>query len=241
MLSKAPADTILGPEHVAIIMDGNGRWATARSMPRTFGHRAGVEAVRRTVRAAPRHGIRHLTLYAFSSENWSRPPEEVRDLLGLLRLYIHRDLAELAANGVCIRIIGSREGLKPDILDLIERAESRTRGNVRLNLNIAFNYGARDELLRAAQKLIDTARLTPDCERRLTSADVSGALDTAGLPDPDLIIRTSGEMRLSNFLLWQAAYSEYEFTPVLWPDFTAAHLAEILDRTSLRQRRFGAA
>jgi len=240
VLSKAPADTILGPEHVAIIMDGNGRWATARSMPRSFGHRAGVEAVRRTVRAAPRHGIRHLTLYAFSSENWSRPPDEVRDLLGLLRLYIHRDLAELAANGVCIRIIGSREGLKPDILDLIERAESRTRGNVRLNLNIAFNYGARDELLRAAQKLVDTARMTPDCDRRLTSADLNNALDTAGLPDPDLIIRTSGEMRLSNFLLWQAAYAELVFMDCMWPDFDEDHLVEALDEYRGRERRYGA-
>jgi undecaprenyl diphosphate synthase len=240
LLSKAPVDEIAGPEHVAIIMDGNGRWANARSMPRAFGHKAGVEAVRRTVRAAPRFGIRHLTLYAFSSENWSRPPDEVRDLLGLLRLYINRDLSELAANGVCVRVIGGREGLQPDLLDLIERAEQRTRGNVRLNLNIAFNYGSRDEILRAAQKLVDQARQSPDCDRRLTSADITAALDTAGLPDPDLIIRTSGEMRLSNFLLWQAAYSEFVFLDCMWPDFDEAELVRALEEYGRRERRYGA-
>ena len=240
MLFKAPVDDTAGPEHVAIIMDGNGRWAAARSMPRTLGHKAGVEAVRRTVRAAPRFGIRHLTLYAFSSENWSRPPEEVRDLLGLLRLYIHRDLTELAANGVCVRIIGNRQGLQPDIVELIERAEERTRANVRLNLNIAFNYGARDEILRAAQALVDQARRTPDCDRRLTDADLKAALDTSGLPDPDLIIRTSGEMRLSNFLLWQAAYSEFVFLDCMWPDFDEAELAFALEEYARRERRYGA-
>lgn len=240
MLSKATVDDIAGPEHVAIIMDGNGRWAKARAMPRTFGHKAGVEAVRRTVRAAPRLGVRHLTLYAFSSENWSRPADEVRDLLGLLRLYIHRDLGELAANGVCVRIIGSREGLQSDLLDLIQQAEARTRGNVRLNLNIAFNYGARDEILRAAQKLVDQARLSPDCDRRLSSADINAALDTAGLPDPDLIIRTSGEMRLSNFLLWQAAYSEFVFLDCMWPDFGEAELARAIEEYGRRERRYGA-
>lgn len=240
MLSRAPVDEIAGPDHVAIIMDGNGRWAKARAMPRTFGHKAGVEAVRRTVRAVPDYGIRCLTLYAFSSENWSRPPEEVRDLLGLLRLYIHRDLEELASNGVCVRVIGSRKGLSDDLLDLIEKAEERTRGNVRLNLNIAFNYGARDELVRAAQKLVDRARTTPDFGHPLTNADLAGALDTAGLPDPDLIVRTSGEMRLSNFLLWQSAYAELVFLDCMWPDFDETHLAAALDEYRRRERRYGA-
>ena len=223
MLSRAPVDEIAGPDHVAIIMDGNGRWAKARAMPRTFGHKAGVEAVRRTVRTVPDYGIRCLTLYAFSSENWSRPPEEVRDLLGLLRLYIHRDLEELASNGVCVRVIGSRKGLSDDLLDLI-----------------AFNYGARDELVRAAQKLVDRARTTPDFGHPLTNADLAGALDTAGLPDPDLIVRTSGEMRLSNFLLWQSAYAELVFLDCMWPDFDETHLAAALDEYRRRERRYGA-
>ncbi|WP_306119948.1 MULTISPECIES: isoprenyl transferase [unclassified Roseitalea] len=240
MLSQAPVDEACGPDHVAIIMDGNGRWARARGMPRTFGHRAGVEAVRRTVRTAPHHGIRYLTLYAFSSENWSRPPEEVRDLLGLLRLYIHRDLEELAGNGVRVRIIGSRQGLQPDIGELIDMAEERTKANVRLNLNIAFNYGGRDEILRAAQSLVDRARAEPGTDRRLTTADLAAAMDTGGLPDPDLIIRTSGEMRLSNFLLWQAAYSELVFLDCLWPDFAESHLVEALETYRGRDRRYGA-
>ena len=239
MLSKLPAEPVSGPDHVAIIMDGNGRWANGRGMPRTFGHKAGVDAVRRTVRAAPDLGIRYLTLFAFSSENWSRPPDEVRDLLGLLRLYIRRDLAELAATGVRIRVIGSRDGLKPDIVDLIEMAEERTRANVRFNLTIAFNYGARDEILRAAQRLVDRARAEPDVDRRITSADIAGALDTRGLPDPDLIIRTSGEMRLSNFLLWQAAYAEFVFLDCLWPDFGPSELAGAVETFRNRDRRFG--
>ncbi len=239
MLSKMPVEPVHGPEHVAIIMDGNGRWAHARGMPRTFGHKAGVDAVRRTVRAAPDMGIRYLTLYAFSSENWSRPAEEVRDLLGLLKLYIRRDLAELAASGVRIRVIGARDGLQPDIVSLIESAEERTRGNVRLNLTIAFNYGSRDELLRAAQKLVDRARAEPEVDRQITAADLAGVLDTRGIPDPELIIRTSGEMRLSNFLLWQAAYSEFVFLDCLWPDFGADHLAGAIEQFRQRDRRFG--
>lgn len=240
MLSKAPTDDIPGPDHVAIIMDGNGRWAKARSMPRSFGHKAGVEAVRRTVRSVPKFGIRYLTLYAFSSENWSRPPEEVRDLMGLMRLYIHRDLNELASQGVRVRIIGSREGLQPDLIDLINRAEDRTRANVRLNLNIAFNYGGRDEILRAAQTLVDRARLDPDASRPLTGTDLAQALDTSELPDPDLIIRTSGEMRLSNFLLWQAAYAELVFLDCMWPDFNEQWMARAIEEYQERDRRYGA-
>ncbi len=240
VLNEAPGDGPFGPEHIAIIMDGNGRWARGRGMPRSFGHRAGVEAVRRIVRAVPDHGVRNLTLYAFSSENWSRPAEEVRDLMGLLRLYIHRDLSELAANGVRIRVIGSRQGLQPDLVALIDRAEERTRANVRMNLNIAFNYGGRDEILRAAQKLVDRARSTPDRDTRLTAADLTNAMDTAGLPDPDLIIRTSGEMRLSNFLLWQSAYAELVFLDCYWPDFDEPHLIEAIETYRRRERRFGA-
>ncbi|MEL6435471.1 MAG: isoprenyl transferase [Pseudomonadota bacterium] len=229
------------PAHVAIIMDGNGRWAKARGLPRTLGHKAGVEAVRRTVRSAPDLGIRHLTLYAFSSENWSRPPSEVRDLLGLLRLYIRRDLAELHANGVRVRVIGERDGLQPDIIGLIETAENRTAGNTRLNLNIAFNYGSRNEITRAVDALVKeklAAGLnghTPP----VTEADIHRHLDTAAGPDPDLIIRTSGEQRLSNFMLWQAAYAEFVFCDCYWPDFDAQELAAALMTFASRDRRYG--
>ncbi|MEN0001566.1 MAG: isoprenyl transferase [Pseudomonadota bacterium] len=230
------------PAHVAIIMDGNGRWAKARGLPRTLGHKAGVEAVRRTVRAAPDFGITHLTLYAFSSENWSRPPEEVRDLLGLLRLYIRRDLGELAANGVRINVIGDRRGLAPDIVSLIETAESRTRGNTKLNLNIAFNYGGRDEITRAVDALVNERLNASKHEQdaAITQADIHRHLDTHAFPDPDLIIRTSGEQRLSNFLLWQAAYAEFVFCDCLWPDFNADELGACLMEFAQRDRRFGA-
>jgi len=229
------------PSHVAIIMDGNGRWAQARGMPRTLGHKAGVEAVRRTVKAAPEYGINHLTLYAFSSENWSRPPAEVRDLLGLLRLYIRRDLAELVANGVRIRVIGDRSGLAPDIISLIETAENRTRGNTRLNLNIAFNYGSRDEITRAVDALVRERLLSPHNDKKvsITQADIHRHLDTASIPDPDLIIRTSGEQRLSNFLLWQAAYAEFVFCECLWPDFDSQELGACLLEYTQRDRRYG--
>ena len=227
------------PGHVAIIMDGNGRWAAARGMPRSFGHKAGVDAVRRTVRAAGDLGIRYLTLYAFSSENWSRPPAEVRDLLGLMRLFITRDLAELCASGVRIRVLGSREGLAPDLLGLIEMAESRSRENTGLNLNIAFNYGGRDEIRRAVGKLAQRFAAEGRDLGDLDEADIAAALDTAGQPDPDLVIRTSGEMRLSNFMLWQAAYSEFVFLPCMWPDFDKTWLDKALDEYSSRSRRYG--
>lgn len=239
MLNDAPATLMQPVNHLAVIMDGNGRWAGARGMPRTFGHKAGVEAVRRTVKAVPKFGIKHLTLYAFSSENWSRPPEEVKDLLGLLKLYISRDLADLAANGVRVRIIGRREGLRSDILELIELAEKKTAHNSDLNLNIAFNYGGRDEIVRAMQKVMtdpdgpvaNGAEITPD--------HISAAMDTVASPDPDLVIRTSGEMRLSNFLLWQIAYAEFVFLDCLWPDFDESHLKQALEEFKCRDRRFG--
>ncbi len=227
------------PRHVAIIMDGNGRWAKARGLPRTEGHRRGVEAVRRSVDAAIEIGIRFLTIYSFSSENWSRPADEVSDLLTLLKLFIRRDLANLNKNNVRVRIIGERDQLGQELLSLLDEAESKTHGNTGLTLVVAFNYGARQELASAFRSL---ARRVEAGE--LSAADIGvdmigAALHTADIPDPDLIIRTSGEQRLSNFLLWQAAYSELVFLPVLWPDFDAAAFAAAVAEFSRRERRFG--
>jgi undecaprenyl diphosphate synthase len=220
-------------------MDGNGRWAKARGLPRLAGHRAGVEALRKTVRAAPDLGISYLTVYAFSSENWSRPKSEVSDLMGLLKLFIRRDLAELHQNGVRVTVIGDRANLQPDIRGLLEEAESLTALNESLTLVIAFNYGGRDEIARAARKLAESAA-RGDIEPGDITADVfASALDTAGIPDPELVIRTSGELRLSNFLLWQAAYSELVFLPCYWPDFGPEQLAEALHAFGRRERRFG--
>jgi undecaprenyl diphosphate synthase len=227
------------PAHVAIIMDGNGRWAKARGLPRLAGHRAGVEALRQTVRTAPELGIRWLTVYAFSSENWSRPKSEVSDLMGLLKLFIRRDLAELHQNGVRVRIIGARTSLEPDIVALLDEAETLTAGNQALNLVIAFNYGGRDEMVRAVRKIAEDAVAGRIGVPEITSETVSNALDTKDIPDPDLVIRTSGEMRLSNFLLWQAAYSELVFLPCYWPDFTRRQLVDALEEFAARERRFG--
>lgn len=227
------------PEHVAIIMDGNGRWAAARSLPRAEGHRRGVEALRRVVRAASELGIRYLTIFSFSSENWSRPASEIGDLFGLLRRFIRNDLASLHRDGVRVRVIGERAGLEPDIVALLDEAEQLTRGNVRLNLTVAFNYGSRQEIANAAQRL---AREVAEGKRDPSSIDVAaiaGYLDTSELPDPDLIIRTSGEQRLSNFLMWQAAYSELVFVPVHWPDFDKAALEQAIVEYAKRERRFG--
>lgn len=227
------------PEHVAIIMDGNGRWAKQRGLPRAMGHRKGVEAVRATVRAAGDAGIKYLTLFAFSSENWRRPEAEVSDLMGLLKAFIRRDLAELHSENVRIRIIGDRHTLRSDILDLLLEAEETTRNNTALTLVIAFNYGSRDEMARAMVSLakdVEAGRLrTQD----ITPALINARLDTAGIPDPDLIIRTSGEERLSNFLLWQAAYSELIFMPEYWPDFGRELFYSALEKYAARDRRFG--
>lgn len=228
------------PRHVAIIMDGNGRWAAKRHLPRVAGHRQGVETVRVIVRAAGELGIEYLTLYGFSSENWKRPPEEVSDLMGLLRLFIRRDLAELHQNGVQVRVIGERDHLEADIVTLIDEAEALTRDNARLKLVIAFNYGGQSEITSAVRRIareVQAGELDPEA---ITPDTVSAHLDTAGVPDPDLIIRTSGEMRLSNFLLWQSAYSELVFADALWPDFTPAGLREAVDEYRRRIRRFGA-
>jgi len=227
------------PAHVAIIMDGNGRWAKSRGLPRLAGHRAGVEALRQTVRAAPGLGISYLTVYAFSSENWSRPKSEVSDLLGLLKLFIRRDLAELHQNGVRVTVIGDRTSLQPDIRGLLEEAESLTALNDALTLVIAFNYGGRDEIARAARKLAQSAVRGEIDPEEINPEIFAAALDTTGIPDPDLVIRTSGELRLSNFLLWQAAYSELAFLPCYWPDFSAEHLAEAVRDFGRRERRFG--
>ena len=227
------------PEHVAIIMDGNGRWAKARSLPRVAGHRAGVEALRKTVRAAADMGIAWLTVYAFSSENWSRPKSEVSDLMGLLKLFIRRDLAELHQSGVKVKVIGEREGLAPDIAALLEEAESLTAANSALNLVIAFNYGGRDEIVRAARRIADAAARGELPSEDVTPEIFARFLDTAGIPDPDLVIRTSGEQRMSNFLPWQSAYSELVFLPCYWPYFTREHLAEALSQYTARERRFG--
>jgi len=227
------------PAHVAIIMDGNGRWAQARGLPRIEGHRRGVQAVRAAVRAAGELGIRILTIYSFSQENWSRPPGEVSDLMGLLRRFVRQDLRELAQSGVGIRVIGGRDDLPPDIRALVEEAEATTRGNERMTLVVAFNYGSRQEIAAAARTLAAEAaagRLDPAA----VTADLFGAhLSTAGLPDPDLIIRTSGEQRLSNFLLWQAAYAEFVFLPIFWPDFDRAALEDAIRVYHARERRFG--
>jgi undecaprenyl diphosphate synthase len=227
------------PRHVAIIMDGNGRWAAARGLPRTEGHRRGVEALRATVRAAGEMGIGVLTIFSFSSENWSRPPAEVRDLMGLLRRFIRNDLAELHRNNVRVRVIGERQGLAPDIRRLLEEAEELTGENDGLIVVVVFNYGARQEIARAAQRLAaDVAAGTLPIEA-VTAEALGGRLDAADLPDPDLIIRTSGEQRLSNFLLWQAAYSELVFVPTYWPDFDRATLEGAIAEYRRRERRFG--
>lgn len=227
------------PGHVAIIMDGNGRWAQERGLTRTEGHRRGVDAVRRTVQAALEIGLSHLTLFSFSSENWSRPESEIRDLFGLMRMFIRRDLADLHKHGVKINVIGAREGLEPDVLTLIDDAVSLTRNNDGLTLTIAFNYGARDEIVRAAQKIaqqVEQGALKP---QEVTQHVFEACLDTAGLPDPDLLIRTSGELRLSNFLLWQLAYAEFVFVDTYWPDFDRRTLEGAIAEYQQRNRRFG--
>jgi len=227
------------PRHVAIIMDGNGRWAAARGLPRGEGHRRGVEALRRVVRAANELGISYLTIFSFSSENWSRPATEIGDLFGLLRRFIRNDLATLHRDGVRVRVIGEREGLEQDIRSLLAEAEELTKTNTALTLVVAFNYGSRHEIARAAQRL---AREVAEGRRSvdsITEEAITQNLDAPDLPDPDLIIRTSGEQRLSNFLMWQAAYSELVFVPIHWPDFDRAALESAIAEYARRERRFG--
>ena len=227
------------PHHVAIIMDGNGRWAAQRGLPRGEGHRRGVEAVRNTVRVATELGIGILTIFSFSSENWSRPRSEILDLMALLRRFIRNDLADLHRSNVRVRVIGEREGLDHDIARLLEEAESLTRANTGLVLVVAFNYGARQEIARAARGLAEDVASGRLCPAEITEDLLASRLDTSDLPDPDLVIRTSGEQRLSNFLLWQAAYSELVFVPVFWPDFDRAALEGAIAEYRTRERRFG--
>jgi undecaprenyl diphosphate synthase len=227
------------PRHVAIIMDGNGRWAAARGLPRAEGHRRGVEALRRTVRAAGEIGIKIVTIFSFSAENWSRPASEIGELMGLLRRFVRNDLAELHKSNVRVRVIGERTGLEPDIGRLLVEAEELTKNNDGLTLVVAFNYGARQEIVRAAHDIAAAVK-----QGDLSLADInldsfSRFLDAPDIPDPDLIIRTSGEQRLSNFLLWQAAYSELVFVPTYWPDFDRGALESAIREYQQRERRFG--
>ncbi len=236
----SPSETPPPPKHVAIIMDGNGRWAKQRNLPRTAGHKQGADAVRRSVRAAAEQGISYLTLFGFSSENWSRPESEIHDLMGLLRLYLRSETAELHKNNVRIRIIGDRRRLADDIVQLIEQAESTTAENTGLTAILALSYGGRQDITEAMRKLgheIAEGRLDPDA---IDETTLQGALATADIPDPDLLIRTSGEQRISNFLIWQLAYTEFVFQDVLWPDFDGTCLADALEEFHRRDRRYGA-
>lgn len=232
--------TITTPRHVAIIMDGNGRWAAARSLPRVMGHKAGIEAVRRSLQSAIEAGVPYLTLYGFSSENWKRPNDEVQDLMGLLRLYLQGELAQLHKEQVRLRIIGDRSRFEKDIIALIEKAEQLTAHNTRLNLTVALSYGGRQEMVRAVQLIAEQARAGTMEVASISEATVSNELYTKDIPDPDLIIRTSGEKRISNFLLWQSAYAEFVFLDTLWPDFTAEDMNRALDEFNKRERRYGA-
>jgi undecaprenyl diphosphate synthase len=230
----------LPPRHIAIIMDGNGRWAKARGLPRNLGHRQGVEAVREVVKGCRDLGIEYLTLYAFSSENWKRPESEVAGLMDLLRLFIRRELNDLARNGVCIRMIGDRSKLAPDIVDLIDQSEAKTRDNRKLTLTIALSYGSQDEIVDATRRIAEQVAAGKLDPQDITVDTLAANLQTAGIPDPDLIIRTSGEQRLSNFLLWQSAYSELIFVDKLWPDFSVQDLAAAVEAFQRRERRYGA-
>lgn len=236
----APPDTrLVIPRHLAIIMDGNGRWAQARGLARIEGHRKGVERVKECVRVAAELGIEYLTLFSFSSENWSRPRDEIDALMGLIKRFIRQELAELHENNVHVQVIGTLDGVDPEIAAMIEETHLLTAANTGLHLTVAFNYGARDEIARAARRLaaeVASGKLRPeDIDTRALEA----RLDTSGLPDPDLLIRTSGEVRLSNFLLWQLAYAELMFVEAFWPDFDRETFIESLSHYRYRERRFG--
>jgi undecaprenyl diphosphate synthase len=227
------------PTHLGVIMDGNGRWAKARGKRRTEGHLEGVKTLRNLVELCINYGVGHLTVFSFSSENWTRPKDEVSFIFNLLRRFVASDLQRLTRNNVQVRIIGSRNGLEPSLVRLIDDVEAKTRSNTGLVLVVAFNYGGKAEIVDAARHLareVAAGRLLPD---DITEASIAGSLYTAGLPDPDLIIRTSGEQRISNFLLWQAAYSEFVFVDEHWPDFNEASFIKVLEIFALRDRRFG--
>jgi undecaprenyl diphosphate synthase len=232
--------TVTTPTHVAIVMDGNGRWARARGLPRAAGHRQGAEALRRTIVGAGELGIRYLTVFGFSSENWNRPSGEVQDLMGLMRHYLRSEIADLHAKGARLRVIGDRSRFDPDIVALIANAEDLTRGNDKLNLTLAISYGGRDEIVAAARALAADAAAGKIDPKSVDAAALTGRLFTAELPDPDVVIRTSGEKRLSNFLLWQSAYSELVFVDKYWPDFGKSDLEDAVLEFNRRERRYGA-
>lgn len=229
------------PLHVAIVMDGNGRWAKRRGLPRQVGHPKGVDAIRRVVEAAPDQGIRYLTLYAFSTENWRRPAGEVAEVMRLLKLYVNSDLDKLAREGVKVRILGRRAGLPADVAEIVERAERQTAHNDKFFLQVAFNYGGRADIIDAARALAAEAVAGAIAPEDITEDLLQSRLSTGGIPDPDLVIRTSGEQRLSNFLLWETAYSEFVFQDVLWPDYDAEHLRIAIEEFKKRERRYGGA
>jgi len=242
-MSTAPLtagpDASPGPHHVAIIMDGNGRWAKARGLPRVAGHRRGADAVRRVIRGAGELGIPVLTLFAFSTENWTRPADEVSDLMGLLRHYLRHELEELGRNGARLRVIGDRARLAQDIVRDISDAEQRTRANTRIDVNICINYGSRDEIIQATRSLARKVAAGELAAEKIDEGLFERELLTAGVPDPDLLIRTSGEQRISNFLLWQCAYAELVFVDTLWPDFGREHLEQAIAEFRKRERRYG--
>lgn len=233
-VATAPAK---GPRHVALIMDGNGRWAQRRGLPRAVGHREGVQALRRTIKAAPELGVQCLTVFGFSTENWNRPADEVSDLMGLVRAFVGSDLKRLNAGGVRVKVLGRRKGLPDDIAAIVARAEIETAANDAFLLQVAFNYGGRADLVDAAQRLVDRARMGEDVV--VDEQALGEGLSTAGAPPVDLIVRTSGEQRLSNFLLWEAAYAEMVFQDILWPDYGAEALAEAIAQFGVRERRYG--
>ena len=233
-VATAPAK---GPRHVALIMDGNGRWAQRRGLPRAVGHREGVQALRRTIKAAPELGVQCLTVFGFSTENWNRPADEVSDLMGLVRAFVGSDLKRLNAGGVRVKVLGRRKGLPDDIAAIVARAEAETAANDAFLLQVAFNYGGRADLVDAAQRLVDRARMGEDVV--VDEQALGEGLSTAGAPPVDLIVRTSGEQRLSNFLLWEAAYAEMVFQDILWPDYGAEALAEAIAQFGVRERRYG--
>lgn len=239
-IATIESGTQSAPTHVAIIMDGNGRWAAKNGVSRSKGHRKGADAVREAIEGAINSGVSYLTLYAFSSENWNRPAEEVSDLMGLLRMYLKKEVRTLSKEGVKLRVIGQRTSLNSDIKDMIDAAEEQTKDNSRLTLVIALSYGSRDEIVHAAKTIAKSVLTGGQSLETIDEKCVERALFTHGIPDPDLIIRTSGEQRLSNFLLWQAAYAEFLFMPILWPDFTSQTFADAVEDYLSRDRRFGA-
>jgi undecaprenyl diphosphate synthase len=239
-IKTGQADESALPVHVAIIMDGNGRWAKARGLPRTAGHYQGAESVRRVVESSIENGIGYLTLFGFSSENWKRPTAEINDLMGLLRLYLRREINRLHENGVRLSVIGERERLAPDIIKLIEQAEALTAENTRLRLTVALSYGGRQDIVNAARQLAQQVKDGTLQPEQIDEAQFGQHLSTAGMPDPDLVIRTSGEMRISNFLLWQFAYTEMVFVDKHWPDFAASDFVAAVAEYQCRSRRYGA-